>query len=333
MDQNNNIVQDSQVQPLSNSPAPQETIENSVNNTIPKWYSRFAAYLIDSLIFTLILFPLFFLIGFGSAAFLGSASEITLTILVALLVPILSSLYFAYFQSKEGMTWGMKFIGLKISQPSGELLTFQNALFRALLVTGVGSILSIIPFAGQLLSFIYVIVLIVTILTNKSNQGFHDRMFNAIYSKIDEKTTRAKWVLGCYCGCGLISLIIGLVALIIGFSAVGMSGFADQDFLNKLKQTPQPRMKENKNELKQELNKIQENPSNTEQEQEITSEEQASDSQEFQGMDFYTACMNANTDKNVDLDQYCVCAEEAYTEGLDLNGIVNKCKNLIKLNN
>lgn len=334
MDQNNNISQDSQVQPLSNSSVSPNASQNTENITLPKWYSRFAAYLIDSLIISLILSPLFLLISFGSAALLGSASQIAVTFFAALLVPILLSLYLAYFQSKEGMTWGMKFIGLKISQPSGELLTFQNALFRALLVTSVGSVLSIIPFAGQLLAFIYALVLIVTILTDKSNQGFHDKMFNAVYSKIDEKTTRAKWVIGCYCGCGLITLIIGIIGLVAGLSALGMSGLSNEDFLNQLKQTPESRNKEEKKNLNQIQERNQEEmPVETMDESldEINLIEEPQTTVDT-GKIFYDACMkSAMNNQGADLSDYCKCAEEGYLGGMAVNDIVSKCQSRIKL--
>jgi uncharacterized RDD family membrane protein YckC len=355
MNEENKVVMDPlpPVPPVPPAPqTPQGTISQEVPqaNTLPKWYSRLAAYLIDTLILFFAGIPFWIIIGILSTS-TGSTPSVGQSLVVSL-IGLLASLafaaYFAYFQSKDGLTLGMKFIGIKINQINGELLSFQSAYLRSLLVLAVPAFLQIIPLAGAALSGLYLLVLYIMILVDKNNQGFHDKLFNAIYSVADEKTSRAKWVLGCYCGCIGPIFIILMGTIIFGASML----LSNPNLLNsEMMKNPNLMMKESEKATKQiekepiienrnqerEEERIQMNDSyNNMREDSILDQQPSVTSTQPMGSDsnnlsdvFYKACMNANNNPNIDLSKYCICAERESKNTTDVNLIVERCKDQI----
>jgi uncharacterized RDD family membrane protein YckC len=87
---------------------------------------------------------------------------------------IVSFLWFGYFvvmESNRGATVGKQLLNLRVvvadgSIPSTEVAAKRNAWM----------LIGIIPWLGGLLSFIAVIVIIVTISSDASNRGYHDQL-------------------------------------------------------------------------------------------------------------------------------------------------------------
>lgn len=291
--------------------------------SIPKWYSRLAAYLLDNLLLGIPLYLVLFigltLIGVGTVDLSDTITEISgivFTIIWVLISISVSIIYFPYLQSKTGQTWGMKFIGIKIINENGNLLFFKDAFIRNLFITVIPSIIIFIPFIGNALNLIFFITLIIFILIDKNNQGFHDKMFKAIYITADEKIQRSKWTVGCYCGCFTFLFIIGIsVAVIFGLNAFGDTINSLDKVNTEFNETKLPD-KTQSNETQNSLPPVSEIPSNK-------------ISEPMESAEFYKICMKSNIDPNIDLTDYCGCAEREYEYLTPINEIPNKCREYI----
>jgi len=287
--------------------------------SIPKWYSRLAAFIIDNLILGI---P-FYLIFFGGAAVIGVAtsdlsdlvtefSAIFFGIVLISIFLLINLVYFSYLQSKSGQTWGMRFIGIKLTNQNGELLSFKDALIRNLFVILVPSVISIIPFLGNFLYLAYMVALIIFVLVAKNNQGFHDKIVKAIYQTADEKIQRSKWTLGCFCGCQTF-LAIGVIiaAIIFGLGTLSSLENANKELKN-LRLPAETQIKQ----PEQMIAPTNETPSYNYPEP-------------MESTEFYKACMKANTNPAVDLTDYCGCAEKEYEFLTPVSEIPEKCKEYI----
>ena len=165
--------------------------------------SRFAAYLVDSIILglisTLLILPLVLLTKSDSQIF----SQI-----FPLLPNVFGIFYFTYFHSKDGQTVGMKFLGIKIINEDGSNLTFGGALLRY--------------FLCGILNFVTIGIASLWALFNPKKQTLYDLMSKTIYVAQDEKQSRAKWIVGGYCCCGPILVGLGVAGLAsLGIANIG----------------------------------------------------------------------------------------------------------------
>jgi uncharacterized RDD family membrane protein YckC len=322
---NEKIVDEMSLNEVSNS---EESKSSHKHTEPPKWYSRLAAWLIDNLILMLILYPIAILLGFFSALGAGELRVAISTLISVLVVLTAVMLYFTILQSRNGQTWGMKFVGIKISFPDGSKLNFQTAFLRNLFVILLPSILGIIPILGIFIQGIFYLILGISVLTNKNGQGFHDKMFGVVFSKLNEKTTGSKIFIGCYCGC----LSVTVIFLIIGFVFFGMAASLSGENLKNLgiDQNLQKMIQEEMPRENQTENKIKDSYMEEVREEDEISEEQSLNNNS-QGNEFYKACMEANTNESLDLSDYCACAEKEFMNGGDLNSIVSACKERIKI--
>jgi len=311
----------------------------SQESNLPKWYSRFAAYFLDSIIFALIvLIPISILsVVFGSIALLSPSLMNFFQIILSLIISVLFAAAFSYFQHKTGQTWIMKFIGIKLAATSGELLSFKDAFIRNIIIflpLGLlNAIERILGIPG--LSIIYFVVVAASILLDKNNQGFHDKSVNAIYSKVSENTSRSKWILGLSCGCFTI-----LIILLLTVFAAGIGAYMNLGGLNSSKGvTPSNSKNEIKknyrNEMENKRPSLMNNDSQDDQTiDEVSDEEErmepvsnTTDSEEV----FVKSCMEAaKANPKLDLKDYCECSAKEYMKSNDINSTVNACKSLIK---
>jgi len=320
---NNNSVQNSPI-PNSNVEGPSQPIINSpvveVAQNYSHWYTRAAAYLIDIVLIN-------FAIGIISAILLGilfllGAPEILGTILGFILALVGIFSYFSYFLSKEGSTPGLKFLGIKIVREDGTNLSFGKVILRTFIF------------------FIVSLINIIMILVTQKKQGLHDLATGSVCLPIDEKTSRAKWILGGYCGCSILGILIPIV---LGVGTIlsnpktvqQMMGnptviqekpnFEDSNFNNNF---------EFENESPSTYKEMNEEPKTTD----ILEEKKETNSTikptpvTGVGSEFYKACMQANPNPNIDLSDYCVCAEDVYMTSQDLNMVINRCKDKIIMN-
>ncbi|MBS3941077.1 MAG: RDD family protein [Actinobacteria bacterium] len=96
--------------------------------------------------------------GFGADSWLGGA--------------ITSLLWFGYFvflESNRGATLGKQILNLKVIDANGSYPSTEVAAKR-----NVWMLFGLIPWIGGLLSFIALIVIIVTISSDSHNRGYHD---------------------------------------------------------------------------------------------------------------------------------------------------------------
>jgi len=293
-------------------------------------YSRLAAYLIDYLIIILISLPVAILVGLvmvlvgvSTAASLTAMNfsgltfpaVIILSIAAIVIMGLIPSIYFAYFQSKNGQTPGLKFIGIKLISESGELLSFGKALLRSLvavtLVSAINSILSLIPYVGSVAGLILWAIWVGWCIFDKKAQNLYDKMFKTIYVSTNEETGRAKWVIGC-CGCPLFLVIAAsLIAAIVGLGSYTLKNIpasqttTTNTMMQKEEQVAQPATQ-------------------------TTTTKTISSPSSARNSEFYKACMTAST-KEIDLSAYCECASKEFDKGqTDVNTIVNSCKSYLQ---
>lgn len=326
MNENNSIVFDNpNTQPIQNPPVPNsqpDTNQQPVNNPstieretkFPHWYTRAAAYLVDVIIINLvagilatILFLLFTLLKVNEVVAISIAGIIGFSLIF---------IYYSYFLSKEGATLGLKFLGLKIVKEDGSYISFGKALLRT--------------FIFQLVTLINMIMILVT----QKKQGLHDLATGTVCINVNEQTSKAKWFLGCYCGCSILAILIPII--------LGIGTFLSnpQSIQKQLISNPT---------ITQEKPNFEDIELNTENDFDLEEDKPLLDSQLDNqmeennldinpttpitgiGSEFYKACMQANTNPNINLSDYCVCAEEEYMATQDLNSVINKCKNLIMM--
>jgi uncharacterized RDD family membrane protein YckC len=96
--------------------------------------------------------------GFGTDSWLGSA-----------ILSVLWFGYFVWFESNNGATVGKKLLNLRVVVADGSHPSLEVAAKR-----NVWMLFGLIPWIGGLISFIAVIVIIVTISSSPESRGKHD---------------------------------------------------------------------------------------------------------------------------------------------------------------
>ena len=294
-------------------------------------HSRLAAYLIDTIIIALISTPVaiiailtVILVGAGTVSSLTAVNLSVLAIPAKIILGIASivimwlipSVYYAYFQSKNGQTPGLKFIGIKLISEDGSLLNFWRAFFRTFvavtLISIISNLLGLIPFVGigALLSLVAFAVWIGWCVFDKKAQNLYDKMFKTIYVSENENTGKAKWTIGC-CGCPLFLIVV--TSAIFGLGNLALK--------NRAALTNQM--------MKQETKQVVPTQTTTTTTTTSTTETLSSPSS-ARNSEFYKACMTAST-KEIDLSAYCECASKEFDKGqTDVNTIVNSCKSYLQ---
>lgn len=96
--------------------------------------------------------------GMGGDSWLGNA-----------IVSLLWFGYFVYFESTTGATLGKRLLNLKVIVASGATPPMEVTAKR-----NVWMLFGLIPWVGGVLSFVAVIVILVTISSDTNNRGYHD---------------------------------------------------------------------------------------------------------------------------------------------------------------
>jgi len=276
---------------IENTVTPENEIKNQTSSATYEyavWYTRAAAYLIDGLItwaISLLAYLPFMLL-------ISSNNPNVYTATSFIIGSVLSAGYFTWFISKDSATPGLKFLGLKIIKENGEKLSLGQSLLRYIIF--------------MVISLINMIL----ILFSSKKQGLHDMALGTICVKNDEKTSRAKWVLGLYCGCGcILPIIIFIIAVIIGAASVP-SNLTNTSEITSNQSQVLP------------LNPVSE-------ETVLETNSMVQEDQQETNSEFYKLCMQSNTNPTLDLSKYCVCAEKEFQKSTDVKAMVENCKDQV----
>jgi uncharacterized RDD family membrane protein YckC len=295
------------------------------NSNYAKWYTRFAAGVVDSLITFIVIFIIILPFSFATSL-LDTTSGTLASLFIQLVATVLVYIYYAYFLSKDGATLGLKALGLKTVKEDESLLTFWQAILRTFIF-----------------SIIAPINMIMILLTQKK-QGAHDMVVNTIVVKNTEKETAGKIITGFCGGCGCLWLIALIIGAVSGSGMLLNSFYMNKNLPNMMQEKKQEmnqnQQKENNFYNNQDTNsdtyfdnEMNEEPSMMEDRtQKNNNMEEEANTNPIIGSEFYKACMQANTNPDIDLSNYCSCAEKEFSKTQDLNEIVNKCKSQIILN-
>jgi uncharacterized RDD family membrane protein YckC len=162
--------------------------------------NRIIAFIIDSIILAIIGFIVGIVTGF-----LPSAVEVNPNatnfgdfvrlnpvgaLIDAILGLLVSGLYFVYTWTKLRGSPGMKVLGMQVGNASdGRSISINQAIIRFLVLFGPSSVANALFFAPSigfllgLLSFIWLIVLLVTTAQSPTKQGLHDRYAQTVVVK------------------------------------------------------------------------------------------------------------------------------------------------------
>lgn len=192
-------------------------METKIHKNLAHRYSRAAAYLIDQFIVSLpivVVALIAFALTFNSLA-KGDEGTIAILMIVLGIVALVSSLgafiYFFYLISKYGQTLGMKYIGIKAVKEDGSLLTMSESAIRSFAFSGMqflAAMLGAIPLIGSILNLLGQFLTWGWCLFDKDKQNYYDKIQNVYYEAADEKTSRAKWVLGILVAFNLVTILI-----------------------------------------------------------------------------------------------------------------------------
>jgi len=313
------------------TPSVPTTPSGTVTN-YAKWYSRFAANIIDSLIATAALSIFILPLTFGMALVIpdnNAPAALFIQGIIQLLSTVAVFSYYAYFLSKEGATPGLKILGIKTVKEDGTFLTFWQAILRT--------------FIFQIISVINMILILVT----EKKQGAHDMVVKSVVVTVEEKQTAGKVITGFCGGCGCLLIL----AMIVGFAS-GSSMLVNE--LNKsvpginqeINQTKPQDMKQNQlreNQRETQREDIENNnfynmqeetldkPTTMQEKPAVMQESPMGGNTEDMSSAFYNICMNSNTNPNIDLSNYCICAEKESKTTSDVNVLVDRCKDQIKM--
>jgi uncharacterized RDD family membrane protein YckC len=125
---------------------------------------RFGARILDGLIVGIPLALIMFAIGLDLAGYLWS-----------LVTTLVTLGYFVFLESSQQGTLGKRILGMSVVAESGQSLTPEASLRRNWWL-----LLGLIPFVGGLASLGVAIYIAVTISSDARNQGFHDKMADAV---------------------------------------------------------------------------------------------------------------------------------------------------------
>lgn len=125
---------------------------------------RFGARILDGLIVGIPLALIMFAMGLDLTGYLWS-----------LVTTLVTLGYFVFLESSQQGTLGKRILGMSVVAESGQSLTSEASLRRNWWL-----LLGLIPFVGGLASLGVAIYIAVTISSDARNQGFHDKMANAV---------------------------------------------------------------------------------------------------------------------------------------------------------
>ena len=290
-----------------------------------KWYTRAAASMIDSVIVGVAFSALFFPLSLVGAIALPdpeTPSSLLLQLIIQLLgfAGVLS--YYGYFLSKDGTTPGLKLLGIKTVKEDGTLLTFWQGVLRT--------------FVFQIISLINIIMILVT----EKKQGAHDMAVKTVVVTVEEKQTIGKVITGFCGGCSCLFFIAMIIGIVSGSSMFlkeinkTMPEFNKEINQVEPKKNIQNQMKQNDRETTQ-RDMMENNYYNMQEESKnqptSMQETPAGGNAEDISKVIYNSCMSANTNPNVDLSNYCSCAEKESKTTTDVNLIVERCKNQVRM--
>ncbi len=130
--------------------------------------ARFGAKLIDYLI--LIVPSVILAVTFGEAATVNFRGSFGIrSYIIGVASTLLTFGYFVYLESTRGQTVGKMALSIKVVGPDGHPPTREVAARR-----NAWAVVSIVPFLGDIVQLVLVIVIAVTIGSGPFNRGWHD---------------------------------------------------------------------------------------------------------------------------------------------------------------
>lgn len=135
---------------------------------------RIGAYLIDAIILIVALLIVFIPLGIGmGVAGMGDGGNFFTQWLGGLLGAGIFYAYFVFLEGSRGQTLGKMLLGMKVVGPNGAAIDYAQAAKRRFPFI-IGSLIPI-PILNSLVGFAIVIAILVTVVSDDANRGFHDK--------------------------------------------------------------------------------------------------------------------------------------------------------------
>ncbi len=136
---------------------------------------RVGAYIIDAIGVSIVLFILFAVLRLGGPGMMGARGGDGQGLLGAWVVGLLGSAlflaYFAVMESSRGQTVGKMLVNIRVVAADGGPVDAGSAVLRRIpFVIG-----SVIPLVGGLVNLVLIIAVLVTVVQDQVNRGFHDK--------------------------------------------------------------------------------------------------------------------------------------------------------------
>ena len=188
-------------------------------------FSRVVAYTIDLALLTALSVSVGAMIGTY-----GPDANTTATLLAGLLLVAVDAAYFiGLWRSGGQATLGMRLLQLRVVRAAdAATLPLNAAAIRWLALSGVISIVAVLPPGASwlgLIGLVWIVVLLVTTATDRLHQGIHDRWAGSVVVQPAPGGSGAA-VVGC--------LVMIFLAFAIPFGAVVLNGDAIRDILSQV---------------------------------------------------------------------------------------------------
>lgn len=136
---------------------------------------RIGAYLIDSIILIVALLIVFIPLGFGMGMAGGGAADQSFMTqwLGGLLGAGIFYAYFVFMEGSRGQTLGKMLLGMEVVGPNGTRIDYAQAAKRRFPFI-IGSLIPV-PILNSLVGLAIVIAILVTVVSDDANRGFHDK--------------------------------------------------------------------------------------------------------------------------------------------------------------
>ena len=188
-------------------------------------FSRVVAYTIDLALLTALNIAVGTVVGTY-----GPDAVMTTTLLAGLVLVADDAVYIiGLWRSGWQATLGMRLLQLRVVRAAdGATLPLNPAVVRWLAVSGVVSIVAVLPTAGSwlgLIGLVWVLVLLVTTATDRLHQGIHDRWAGSVVVQPAPGGSGAA-VVGC--------LVMIFLVFLIPFVALALNGDAIREILSRV---------------------------------------------------------------------------------------------------
>lgn len=204
--------------------APVAQVEIAPGLVFASTVRRFAAYLVDALIYSIVAYVLAFLIALIAVAIVGGSSADSRNVVARVAFSVVfTGVTFAYFvgtwRSRARATPGMRLFKLQIGNAvDGRTLTLDQATRRWTAMGYPLTLVAVIPaLAGLagLVEFVLVLVLLVTTIASPTKQGLHDRFAGSFV--VEPTGLGIGSAVGCILAWILLLFVIPVVAVVALF--------------------------------------------------------------------------------------------------------------------